>query len=233
MAGDIAWGALIAVGVGLLLHGSRLRWGRSPDPPTRPAWGRQVSRLLAGLFWFVVLSFLARWVCAVIVAALAGANLPPGDPRLLAKELAAVHFLARYGHAIQIGATAAAILGTWTGALPGTNPWRTNAPVRSQDSEEWQPPLWDQTPIWGPPDDREPMSGGEPNFGGEPTAAPPLWQPDPVPPFIPFEDIPVQEEGRVCLQCLGTRGKWELPTTESGTSTWLPCPGCLGSGWVQ
>jgi hypothetical protein len=39
--------------------------------------------------------------------------------------------------------------------------------------------------------------------------------------------------GEVCPRCLGTRGTWIHPQTESGTSQWEQCCRCIGSGKVQ
>ena len=36
-----------------------------------------------------------------------------------------------------------------------------------------------------------------------------------------------------CPGCRGMRGRWDLPTTSSGTSQWVPCTLCVGNGSVQ
>lgn len=139
MAAGMMGGALIAICVCLLLQRSRRFRARQAAFPGRPAWGRQVKRLAASLVWFFVLSFAARFVSAFIVTALTGTNMQSSPGRFLAKEMAAVQFLARYGPWLEAGATAAAIIGTWTGALPGTNPAQADTPRQSEENEEWRP----------------------------------------------------------------------------------------------
>lgn len=36
-----------------------------------------------------------------------------------------------------------------------------------------------------------------------------------------------------CPSCRGQRGRWEMPQTANGTSQWVPCSYCIGSGTVQ
>ena len=36
-----------------------------------------------------------------------------------------------------------------------------------------------------------------------------------------------------CPTCRGQRGHWETPQTAEGTSRWVPCSYCIGSGTVQ
>lgn len=65
-----------------------------------------------------------------------------------------------------------------------------------------------------------------------PATAPPYgWEASPLPATEPCPRC--GGRGETCPRCQGMRGAFELPTGESGTSTWVPCTYCVGSGRVQ
>ena len=90
-------------------------------------------------------------------------------------------------------------------------------------------PIWDdnpnttqqEQPIWDTSFERG--QAEQPAW----TAAQP--QEDTKPPCYKCND----QGGEVCPSCLGARGTWVVPQGENGTSTWVQCGRCLGSGRVQ
>lgn len=88
-------------------------------------------------------------------------------------------------------------------------------------------------PIWGPgsedvhdeaPDWNGPQGGGQ--YGS------PAWGAQQSPLEAETSSGWSQDRTEVCPNCLGTRGSWITPQGENGTSTWVQCGRCLGSGKV-
>ena len=194
-----------------------------------------VRRLAVGALWFVVIWFVARLVLVYGVIHMTGQDLPPGPRRVMVQEQAVLRFFAQYGLWIALGAAAVAVWGTWAGRLPGTGPRRSSD--LTAGATPWEP--WETaTPVWG---DDAPAAPA-PVWGNSGSEAPaPVWgdaAPPPRPP-IPTDLVPPRRPchcggaNKICPQCRGTRGEWRLPTGEQGSSVWVPCPYCLGSGQVE